>query len=263
MRKKLAIPTQSIIDAHCHINAPEFDSDRESVLGRAEAAGICRIVAVGETLEDARKNLHLSDVFAIVSAGAGLYPTILDLDQAEQMIEFIDANQQDLVCIGEVGLDFWKVQDEADREIQKEVFRRFIGISKKSGLPLNVHSRSAGRHAIQLLIDENARHVQLHAFDGKASAALEAVDAGFFFSIPPSIVRSRQKQKLVKNLPLSSILLESDAPVLAPRQGDRNEPANIILAAKAIAEIKNVTLDHVIHNAFDNTRNLYGPKLLI
>ena len=82
--------------------------------------------------------------------------------------------------------------------------------------------------------------MQLHAFDGKASAALPAVEAGYFFSIPPSVVRSRQKQKLVKQLPLTCLLVETDSPVLGPEPGVRNEPANLPLAIRAIAEIKSL-----------------------
>jgi len=125
-------------------------------------------------------------------------------------------------------------------------------------LPLNVHSRSAGRHAIALLLEHNAKKVQLHAFDGKASAALPAVEAGFFFSIPPSIVRSRQKQKLVKQLPLSCLLVETDSPVLGPSPDERNEPANSVISINAIAEIKNISKEEVMETVFDNTCRLFG-----
>jgi TatD DNase family protein len=99
----------------------------------------------------------------------------------------------------------------------------------------------------------------MHAFDGKASAALPAVEAGYFFSVPPSVVRSRQKQKLVKNLPLSCLLVETDSPVLGPDPKERNEPANLNVSIKAIAELKNVRETEVIEAVVENTRKLYGP----
>ena len=113
----------------------------------------------------------------------------------------------------------------------------FIDQSIEIDLPLNVHSRSAGRHAVALLLELNAHKVQLHAFDGKASAAMPAVESGYFFSIPPSIVRSRQKQKLAKQLPLSCLLIETDSPVLGPSPDNRNEPVNAVVVVKAISEM--------------------------
>jgi TatD DNase family protein len=105
----------------------------------------------------------------------------------------------------------------------------------------------------------------MHAFDGKAGAALPAVEAGYFFSIPPSVVRSRQKQKLVKQLPLACLLIESDSPVLGPTADERNEPANIRQSVKAIAELKDVSEEEVIIAVCENTERLYGnlkvPKM--
>ncbi len=125
-------------------------------------------------------------------------------------------------------------------------------------MSLNVHSRSAGRHVIELLLQQGAKKVQLHAFDGKISTALPAVEAGYFFSVPPSIVRSRQKQKLVKQLPLSCLLVETDSPVLGAVPGQRNEPKFIIHAIEAIAEIKEVAQEDIIETTFQNTLQLYG-----
>ena len=98
----------------------------------------------------------------------------------------------------------------------------------------------------------------MHAFDGKAAAALPAVEAGYFFSIPPSVVRSRQKQKLVQRLPISCLLIESDSPVLGPTPNDRNEPANIWQSIKAIAELKDVSEQKVVAAVCENTKRLYG-----
>jgi TatD DNase family protein len=163
-----------------------------------------------------------------------------------------------LVAIGEVGLDHWAVKDEAQREIQREMFLRFIRLARELDLPLNVHSRSAGKQAIQLLLENGAKKVQLHAFDGKWGSAMAAVEAGYFFSIPPSVVRSRQKQKLLKQLPLASVLLETDSPVLGPKPDERNEPANILTAIQAAVEIKSIHRQEVIEAAYENTVQLYG-----
>ena len=257
------MPNHKLVDTHAHICDSVFDSDRAEVLHKAAVAGVGAVVAVGENISDARKNVELAAVHPELRPAAGLYPTILDLDQAEKMQAFIRRERSKLAAIGEVGLDFWVVKEDADREIQKKIFKGFIELSKELDLPLNVHSRSAGRHAVALLLESGAGRVQLHAFDGKASAALPAVEAGYFFSVPPSVTRSRQKQKLVKSLPLSCILVETDSPVLGPEPNERNEPANITVSIKAIADLKSVSQEEVMEAVTANTAKLYGNLELL
>ncbi len=246
-----------IIDTHAHLCSEEFDKDLPHVLEQAKTAGVTGIVAVGENLKDAHRNLSLSRLDPTVLPAAGLYPTILDIAQARKLHDFITQNKNSLGAIGEVGLDYWKIKGEDEREIQREIFRSFIRLSNKLDMPLNVHSRSAGRHAITILLEEGAQKVQLHAFDGRASTAMRGVEAGFFFSIPPSVVRSRQKQKLVKQLPLECLLVETDSPVLGPDPKKRNEPANARMVITAIAEIKGLKAEEVAEIVYENTRQIY------
>jgi TatD DNase family protein len=214
-------------------------------------------VTVAETLEESLRVSRLSEQDARVWPAAGLYPTHLDFDQARRVEELVREDAGRWVAIGEVGLDRWKVRGDEELEVQREIFLRFIRLALELDLPLNVHSRSAGRHAIDLLLDLGARRVQLHAFDGKPSSALRAVEAGYFFSIPPSVVRSRQKQKLVRRLPLECLLLETDSPVLGPSPDERNEPANLGVALRAVAEIKGLAEVEVARAVAENTRRLY------
>lgn len=250
--------TRYLVDAHAHICDPGFDKDRCKVLERAEQAGVAAVIAVGENLSDARKNLELAKNHAILKPAVGLYPTYLDKDLAAEMIDFIHNNRSYLVAIGEVGLDYWKVKKEPEKEVQREIFKLFIELSKEIKLPLNIHSRSAGRHSLAFLLENNATQVHMHAFDGKAAAAMPGVEAGYFFSIPPSVIRSRQKQKLVKQLPLSCLLIETDSPVLGPLASERNEPANILYSIRAIAQLKRISEEKVISVVGENTKRLYG-----
>jgi len=247
-----------LIDTHAHLCDQVFDQDRQEVITRAQQAGVAAIVIVGETLEDARRNLVLAGHYPCLKAAAGLYPEFADIEEAERLIGFIRQQKASFYAIGEVGLDFWIAHEEEERDVQRLVFQKFIELAKELNLPLNVHSRSAGRHAVALLLEQQAKRVQMHAFDGKYSAALPAVEAGFFFSVPPSLVRSRQKQKLVKLLPLSCLLVESDSPVLGFDPAQRNEPANIMTAVLAIAEIKGIDRQEVEEAVRENTRRLYG-----
>jgi TatD DNase family protein len=252
-------PSPSLIDVHAHLCDASFDEDRDDVLKRARERGIRSVIAVGETLADAERNLALADAYSgAVWPSAGLYPTHLSMDQADELIAFIRLHRERLAAIGEVGLDHWVVKEDSDQSLQKEIFGRFIELGIELDLPLNVHSRSAGRRAVEHLIERGARRVLMHAFDGRASAAQPGVEAGFFFSVPPSIVRSKQKQKLVRHLPLECILLETDSPVLGPNPGERNEPANLTVSLEAVARIKGVNEETVVEAVVRNQRLLFG-----
>ncbi|MBP7148046.1 MAG: TatD family hydrolase [Acidobacteria bacterium] len=255
----MALP---LVDAHAHLGDAAFDADRPAVLARAAAAGVARIVTVGETLDDARRILALAGEHPQIAPAAGLYPTHLDLAAAREVERFIREHRERLFAIGEVGLDHWVVKDDADLQLQREIFLGQVRLARELDLPLNVHSRSAGRRTIAALVEAGAGRVLLHAFDGRAGAALEGVRAGFFFSVPPSIVRSPQKQKLVRALPLERLLLETDSPVLGPIPGERNEPANVLVALRAIAEIKRLAEDEVARATTANARRLFGERLL-
>lgn len=247
-----------LFDTHTHLVDPSFAPDLEVVLERARAAGVSGIVVVSETLDEAHAVVALCRQHApLLRPAAGLFPTHLDLEQADAVAAFVRAHASELVAIGEVGLDYRVVEDEAGREVQREILRRFVALSRETGLPLNVHSRSAGHHTIAWLLEHGATRVQLHAYDGKASSALPAVEAGYFFSVPPSIVRSPQKQKLVAQVPLEHLLLETDSPVLGAQPGERNEPANVHASLRAIAEIKKLPEARVAEVLLDNTRRLY------
>jgi len=246
-----------LVDAHAHLADPAFDADRSEVLARARAAGLGAVVCVGETLAEADAILRLSRRHPMLRPCAGLYPTLLEEAQAQEVLAFIERHRGALAAIGEVGLDHWKVREPAELERQERIFRAFVRASIRLDLPLNVHSRSAGRRAIEVLREEGARRVLLHAFDGRASTAAPAVEAGYYFSVPPSIVRSPQKQKLVKRLPLERLLLETDSPVLGPDPVGRNEPANVRVSARAIAGLHGVEERAVLEATTLNAHRLF------
>lgn len=132
-----------------------------------------------------------------------------------------------------------------------------MGLAAELDLPLNVHSRSAGRRTVDLLLGCGASRVLMHAFDGKASHAVRAAEQGYLFSIPASVVHSRQKQKLVRRLPLESLALETDSAVLGPERGTRHEPANVVAARDVLAEAHGVSAEHVEHVTIENARRLF------
>ncbi|MBI3993831.1 MAG: TatD family hydrolase [Candidatus Lambdaproteobacteria bacterium] len=254
-----------MIDAHTHLTSAAFDADRAQVLARARAAGVTRIALVGQDAEENRAVLAAAAAEPAFLPFLGLHPDrfadrapAVSPREIDTVAEMIAREAPHITGIGEVGLDHWVCQLPERRALQHEAFARLVVLAQELALPLNVHSRSAGRHAIDLLLAYGARRVLMHAFDGKAAYALRGAEAGFVFSIPPSVVRSPQKQKLIRALPLHALALETDSPVLGPTREERNEPANARIAAAAIAQIKGLP-EQAVHDLTDeNICRVFG-----
>ncbi|XP_055000597.1 putative deoxyribonuclease TATDN3 isoform X4 [Sorex araneus] len=244
-------PGAALVDCHCHLCAPEFDDDLDDVLEKAKQANVKALVVVAEHSGEFEKIIRLSERYdGFVLPCLGVHP-----------IQGLSLADQRSVAL-KVGLDFSPrlASTDEQKEEQRQVFIRQIQLAKRLGLPLNVHSRSAGRPTISLLKEQGADQVLLHAFDGRPSVAMDGVQAGFFFSIPPSIIRSGQKQKLVQQLPLSSICLETDSPALGPEKQVRNEPCNAWVAAEYIAQVKGLRVEDVVAATTQNALRLF-PRL--
>ncbi|MCS7126233.1 MAG: TatD family hydrolase [Aigarchaeota archaeon] len=230
-----------IVDVHCHLTDRVFEGRLEEVLEDARRAGVKILVTSGLGFEDSVKVLKISD-YVTVYPSLGIMP--YDIEGYRDVIDLIEENADKIVAIGEVGLDY-HINVTVDRELQKKVFLEFIELSKSLDLPLIVHSRSAGKYALEMLLNNKAEKVIMHAFDGSSSHIEEPVKRGFFFSIPPSIARSNQKQKLVKKLPLENILIESDSPALSPTLGEVNTPSNARVSVMWISRLKEITIERV------------------
>jgi len=280
-----------MIDCHTHLTDDAFAMDREAVLQRAHRAGVRAIAIVGQDLAENRAVLAAAresrearqarfsgaggDTGEAGEAHPALLPSLLPFlglhpdrfadrkapfpdSETAAIVALIREHAGDIVGIGEVGLDYWVCQDGERRAAQREALSTLSALAGELGLPLNVHSRSAGRHTLKLLMEQGNVKVLMHAFDGKAGHALKGAEAGYLFSIPPSIVRSPQKVKLARLLPLEALALETDSPVLGPVAGERNEPGNVAISAAAIAEIKGLPEAQVRETCTENARRLFG-----
>jgi len=247
-----------MIDIHCHLQDEVFDNDRDEVVGRARKAGVKYIITSAINPEEVGKALEIVRKYeGYVKLTIGHNPTLVSRDVFEEQIRYVMRNINVIVGVGEVGLDYWYIRDHELRELQKKLFIEWIEIVKTYDLPLVIHSRSAGKYAIKVLLENKFYNAVMHAYDGLVGYAMEAAKYGIKFSIPPSITYSLQKQKLVKKLSLENLLLESDSPVLPPIKGERNEPANIVYSAKKIAEIKNVGFEKVVEVTTENTLDVF------
>ncbi|KAI7848785.1 hypothetical protein BDC45DRAFT_298796 [Circinella umbellata] len=289
-----------MIDVHAHINLENFPLSNSTIindgtktkkyfsdlLATAKSANVNRIVSVSENIHDVHHVLELAEQsHGLIKPGVGLHPvqrldandprersvTLKDLDQFEPILkEYI--TKKTLCCVGEIGLDFSRhiittntnnegISEEDLKNVQRQVFRRQVELAIEADLPVNVHSRSAGHHALEILYGCKAKRVIMHAFDGRPAHAKKAVEIGYYFSVPPSIIRSPHFQKLVTVIPLSNLLLESDSPALGPEKGIDNEPANITLSAQEIARIKNISIEEVIKQTTLNAQSLFGSAI--
>ena len=254
-----------LYDCHCHLHDAAFDADRDAVIDRARARGVRRVLSVAEDLEDAWRLLSLSersDGFLLPALGVhpDRAPGLGDSEVGE-VIALIERFAPRLGAVAEIGLDFRPCWDEKARDRQREVFRAMIAVGGRLKLPLSIHSRSAGHHAIDELEKAGAESVVLHAFDGRAVHGERGASLGYSFSIPPSIVRSVVIEKLVRRLPLRSLLLESDSPVLGPLAEERNEPANLRVGLARIAAILDLSEVDLSERIGENTRELF-PRLV-
>ncbi|XP_034004044.1 putative deoxyribonuclease tatdn3 isoform X1 [Trematomus bernacchii] len=239
------------VDCHCHISAREFEKDLEDVIQRTKEAGVKTLVAVTEEVGEFDRVLQLQDRYPdLVAPCFGLHP-LQEGGQRSVNPQDLDAalpkHRERLVAIGEIGLDFtpWCAPSPQDREDQMSVFIKQLSVAKELQLPVNVHSRSAAKVTIETMREQGISRALLHNFAGKPSVALEGVKAGFFFSFPPAVCRNHQRDKLIKQIPLENICLETDSPALGLDKHERNEPCNIALCCRHIADVKGLSTQTV------------------
>jgi TatD DNase family protein len=249
---------QRLIDVHAHLTDTSFN-DIEDVVARARESGVERVVISITHHAELERALELLASFPdFISLTVGFDPSIVNQEEYAMFHKLVNQRSFTMVGIGEVGLDHYRVTDHQERALQESFFRTTILLARSMALPLVVHSRSAGKRALGVLKSEAADKVLMHAFDGKVGDALDAAKEGYFFSIPTSVVYSEQKQKLTRLLPLGSLMLETDSPVLAPMRGERNEPANLGRAAEKIAELKRITVAEVASVTTENAKRFFS-----
>ncbi|XP_072536448.1 putative deoxyribonuclease tatdn3 isoform X2 [Salminus brasiliensis] len=186
------------------------------------------------------------------------------IQDLEPVLPLFQMFRDDIVAVGEIGLDFtpWYALTLQDRNEQLLVFKKQLEISKELDLPVNVHSRSAAKVTIATMKEQGIRHALLHNFAGRPSVAIEGLQAGYYFSFPPAVSRNDQRAKLIKQIPLERICLETDSPALGFEKQVRNEPKNITISLEYIAKVKGISTEAVAEVTTQNALCLF-PKLNI
>jgi TatD DNase family protein len=258
------VTTPSFVDSHCHIDMKDFDADREAVVARAKAAGIADMLIVGGVDAEAGHRRALVAAQALgLPASAGVHPHEAKLATEEIYAELEGwARGRKIVAIGEIGLDFH--YDHSPRDVQREVFRRQIRLAREVGLPVIIHTREADAETATILEEEKAEEAGgvIHCFTGGPELAERALAIGFFISFSGIVTfpRSEGIQKVAASMPLERLLIETDAPFLAPipHRGKRNEPAFVVDVARKVAALRGITAEEVGAVALANFRTLFG-----
>ena len=238
-----------LVDSHCHLDFPDFAEELDAVVSRAHEAGVRHMLTIGTHLSRFERVNALAERFDSVNCSVGVHPHHAEpeahLTSVERLVEL--SNAPKVVGIGESGLDYH--YDKSPREVQQESFRKHIRACLETGLPLIVHSREAEADTIRILREEaqgSALTGVMHCFSSSRQLAEDALEFGFEISFS-GIVTFKNSQDLRDTLaivPLDRLLVETDAPYLAPIpfRGKRNEPAYVAHTAEAVATVKGVTV---------------------
>jgi TatD DNase family protein len=239
-----------LIDTHLHLDDPKFDSDRTELLDRARQAGVSHFVTIGTHVDDSAWAASFAPTQADVSAAVGMHPELCGTWQEGMERRFEElALLPKVVAIGEVGLDYHS--PGYDAPLQQRVFRSMLRLSLKLRLPLVIHQRDAAEDTLRLLAEEGAgtQGGVFHCFAGDADCATRAMQLGFDIAVGGILTypSAGALREVIEAVPLGRLVLETDAPWLAPqdRRGKRNEPAFMRSVALRLAEMKKLSYDEV------------------
>ena len=251
-----------LIDSHAHLEMPDFRKDLEEVLRRAKESGVEYIFTVGTEKGDWKRALEIAQSHSSVYAILGVHPHNAKEfdDQACKTLKELRKNEK-VRAYGEIGLDFYR--NLSPREVQVRRFREQIALAKELQLPIVVHDRDAHQETLEILKSEKADTCGgvIHCFSGDDKMAKECIEMGFYISVPGTITfkNAQAFQDIIRKLPLESLLVETDAPYLAPVpfRGKRNEPSHVRYTAQKVAEVKRVSFEKVAEVTSRNALRLF------
>lgn len=254
-----------LVDHHCHLDFPEFAADLPGVVARAKAAGVATLVTISTRIRQFDKVLAVAERFPDVWCSVGTHPHNADEERGIPASEIVGLSKHPkVVAIGEAGLDYhYKL---GSPEAQAEGFRAHIAAARETGLPLEIHTRDADADTLAILEDEHARNgpfpAVLHCYTGGRELALRAVDLGLYvsFSGVISFKRTEALQEIARAVPADRLLVETDAPFLAPVpfRGKTNEPAYVVHTAAALARVRGESEAELARQTTDNFFRLYA-----
>lgn len=238
-----------VVDHHCHLDFPQFASDLDGIVGRAAAAGVRTMVTISTRIRRLPDLLAIAERYPGVYCSVGTHPHQADEERGIETEEIVRLSAHPkVVAIGEAGLDYF--YKHATPAAQAEGFRRHIAAARATGLPLEIHTRDADADTLDIIEAEHARGAFpaiLHCFTGGRRLALRAVELGLYvsFSGVISFKKSEDLRAIAREIPLDRLLVETDAPFLAPEphRGRTNEPAYVVHTAAALAQARGIPVE--------------------
>lgn len=257
-----------LVDSHCHLADPDFADDLATVLARAREAGVGAMLSIATTLARAPAAVALAEAEAGVFCAVGVHPHHAAEEPDVTVADLVRlADHPRVVAIGEAGLDFH--YDFSPREVQERSFRVHIAAARASGLPLIVHTREADAETLAVLAEEMGKGAfagVIHCFSSSRALAEGAVGLGFHVGVGGILTfkRSEEVRTIVADLPLERLLVETDAPYLAPvpMRGRRNEPAFVVHTARALAALKGLGFEALAAATTANFARLFAKARL-
>ena len=252
----------NLVDSHNHLHFNDFRQDRSKVMDRARQAGVKAMLLVGIDPDDTRRALATAETGDGLFASVGIHPQMAGVFSSEDVLALEPLTQNDkIVAVGETGFDLYRTPDTENR--QKELFRAHVELARTCSLPLIIHDRDAHRHTLDLLDEENAWSLGgvFHCFSGDADMAEYIVGKGFFLSVPGVLTYKNAAvlRDAVKVCPLEALLVETDAPYLAPvpYRGKRNEPSFLIETIRELAAIRKKDAESMAEITTENFFRLF------
>ena len=248
------------IDVHAHLNDEKFENV-ESIVENALSEKVNKIITAGFDISSSRKNLEIASRFPNVFATIGIHPEMVDELEKDYLEVLKDMSKnKKVVAIGEIGLDYHFKDD--NKELQKEIFVKQIELANFLDLPVVVHSRDAMGDTLELLKKHPPQKESLlHCYSGSIESAKEFIKLGFSFSFGGVVTFNNAKNvvKVVEELPIEKIMLETDCPYMAPVpfRGKRNEPMYIPYIARKITEIKNIEVEKIAETTTKNAEKMF------
>ncbi|MBM3601511.1 MAG: TatD family deoxyribonuclease [Alphaproteobacteria bacterium] len=253
-----------LVDSHCHLDFPDFAAERDEVVARARRAGVGLMVTICTKVSAFDRILAIAETYDGIYCSVGIHPHEAAAEPETDAAKLVElARHPKVVGIGESGLDYF--YEHSPREAQARSFRAHIAAARQSGLPLIVHSRDADEDMAAILAEEHARGAftgVLHCFSSGQALAERAVALGFYISLS-GIVTFKKAEELrtaVRALPVDRLLVETDAPYLAPipHRGKRNEPSFVVHTAHAVGQLKGLGPDRIAQETTDNFFRLFN-----